>query len=217
LNDVFTMMHELGHAIHSIFSSKQPNMLSHASLPLAETASTFSETILMHRLLNESKDRDEKIALLVETIDSHYKSIIRQAYFVIFEEWAHEKIKDGVTKDEISAYYRSLLVEQFGGMDIPEIFNTEWVYIPHIFYTPFYCYAYVWGHMLSLSFYAMYKEQGQKFVDKYVEFLSSGSSKSTLDIMLAIGADPRSVAFWQKGFDVVKADVEELKRLVLEK
>ncbi len=217
LMSVFTMMHELGHGIHSTFSSKQTELLSHTRLPLAETASVFSEVLLMHRLLSETKNKEEKISLLVETMDEHYKSIMRQAYFVIFEEWAHENIKEGVTKQEISNYYRSLLKEQFGEMEIPEEFNVEWTYMPHIYYTPFYCYAYVWGQLLSLSFYAMYIEQGQKFVDKYVEFLSAGSSKSTLDIMLAMGADPRSEAFWQKGFDIVKADLEELKKLILEK
>lgn len=217
LNDVFTMAHELGHAIHDQFSSKQIEFLSHAKLPLAETASIFGETLLLNKFLDESKSKEEKIALLAQFMDSHYRSIPRQAYFVLFENWAHEKIKEGVTKKEMDDYYYSLLREQFGDMEIPEVFSHEWNYIPHIHKWPFYTYAYAWGHLLSLSLYAMYKEQGKRFIDKYVEFLSAGSSAPTTDIMLAIGADPRSEAFWQKGFDIIRGQLEELKKLTSEK
>ncbi|MFA6073299.1 MAG: M3 family oligoendopeptidase [Candidatus Woesearchaeota archaeon] len=213
LRDVSTMMHELGHAVHDVFSSKQTDLLAHPKIPLAETASIFAETLLEHRLIKESKDKKEKIALLISSIDSHYQSIPRQTYLVLFEIWAHERIKEGATKKEMDDYYHSLLVEQFGEMNIPEIFDHEWNYIPHIHHTPFYTYAYAWGNLLVLAFYAMYKEQGAKFVDKYIEFLSSGASKSTTDIMLAMGANPSSEAFWQKGFDMIKEEIEELKKL----
>ncbi|MGV8168519.1 MAG: M3 family oligoendopeptidase [Candidatus Nanoarchaeia archaeon] len=215
--DVSTMMHELGHAVHDIFSSKQINLLAHAKIPLAETASVFAETLLIKRFMAESKNKEEKIGLLVQVLDSHYQSIPRQAYFAVFENWAHEHIKDGVTKKEIDAFYRSLLVEQFGDMEIPELFDHEWNYMPHIHFTPFYVYSYAWGNLLVLSLYAMYKEQGKKFVDKYIDFLSAGASKSTTDIMLDIGADPRKEEFWQKGFDIIRQDLEELKRLVQDK
>ncbi|MGV8162064.1 MAG: M3 family oligoendopeptidase [Candidatus Nanoarchaeia archaeon] len=211
--DVTTMMHELGHAVHDIFSAKQIELLAHPKIPLAETASVFAETMLIKRFISQTKSKEEKIALLVQTIDSHYQSIPRQAYLVLFEIWAHENIKEGVTKKEMDDYYHSLLVEQFGDMEIPEVFDHEWNYIPHIHHTPFYTYSYAWGNLLVLSLYALYKEEGAKFVNKYVEFLSAGSSKSTKDIMKIVGADPDLEEFWQKGFDIIKEELEELKRL----
>jgi len=207
------MVHETGHAIHSIFSAKQIESLAHAKIPLAETASTFSEVLLIHDLINNAKNKEDKKGLLIKSLDSHYVSISRQTYFVIFEMWAHDKIKEGVTKKEMDEFYHSLLKEQFGDMEIPEIFDHEWNYIPHIHHTPFYCYGYSWGYLLVLSLYAMYKEQGQKFVEKYIEFLSAGSNGSIPDIMKIVGADSKSEAFWQKGFDIVKQEMDELKRI----
>jgi len=212
--DVSTMVHELGHAIHSIFSSKQTDMLSHAKIPLAETASTFAEVLLLNDLLQNSKSEEEKKSLLLNSLDSHYRSVLRQTYFVIFEIWAHEKVKEGVTKKEMDEYYMSLLKEQFGDMDIPEIFSHEWNYIPHIHHTPFYCYGYSWGHLLVLSLYAMYKKDGKKFIEKYIEFLSAGSSDTIPNLMKIMGADSKSEAFWQKGFDIIKSEINELKKLL---
>ncbi len=211
--DVFTMMHEFGHGIHDIFSSKQPNLVSHAKLPLAETASVFGEMLLASRWIDEAKNPKKKVSLLIQLLDNQWSTIIRQAYFIIFENWAHENIRLGKTKKEIDEFYYSLLKEQFGDMEIPEVFSHEWNYVPHIHASPFYCYAYAWGNLLVLSFYAMYKEQGKSFVDKYVNFLSEGSSKSTTDILKDMGVDPESEEFWQKGFDIIKKEVEDLKFL----
>jgi oligoendopeptidase F len=216
LNDVYTMMHELGHAVHSTFSAKQTDLLSHAKIPLAETASIFAETILSHKFIDQTKNKKEKIGLLINSMDSHYRSVPRQTYIVVFEQWAHDNVKEGVTKKQMDEYYHLLLEEQFGEMEMPELFDHEWNYIPHIHHTPFYCYGYSWGHLLVLSLYAMYKEQGSKFVDKYIEFLAAGSSASIPDIMLAIGADSKSEAFWQKGFDIIKGELEELKKIANE-
>jgi oligoendopeptidase F len=212
--DVSTMMHEIGHAIHSIFSAKQTEVLAHAKIPLAETASTFAELLLVHEMIEKTKDVEEKKSLLLYSLDQHYRSVTRQMYFVIFEMWAHEKIKDGVTKKEMDDYYYSLLKEQFGSMEIPEIFAHEWNYIPHIHHTPFYCYGYAWGHLLVLSLFAMYKKQGAKFVDKYIKFLSAGSNGSIPEIMKIVGADAKSEEFWQQGFEIIKSEIEELRKIV---
>lgn len=211
--DVFTMMHEFGHGIHDVFSSSQPDLLSHAKLPLAETASVFGEMLLASRFLDEADSPKKKASLLIQLLDNQWSTIIRQAYFVIFEEWAHENIRLGKTKKEIDEYYFSLLKEQFGEMEIPEIFSHEWNYVPHIHVSPFYCYAYAWGNLLVLAFYAMYKEQGKEFVEKYVKFLSAGSSKSTSDILKDMGVDPESEEFWKKGFDIIRKEVEDLKEI----
>jgi len=213
VRDIFTMMHEFGHGIHDIFSSTQTDLVAHAQLPLAETASVFGEMLLASRFLDEAKDSKKRASLLIQLLDNQWATIIRQAYFVMFEEWAHENIRNGKTKDEIDAFYSSLLKEQFGDMEVPEIFNHEWNYIPHIHASPFYCYAYAWGNLLVLAFYAMYKKEGDAFVEKYIKFLSAGSSKSTSDILKDMGVDPESEEFWQQGFDIIKQEVEDLKEI----
>lgn len=213
LRDVFTMMHEFGHGIHDIFCYKQTDLLYHPSLPMAETASVFGEMILADKMLSESKDRVEKMSLLVSHLDETWATVIRQTFFVLFEKMAHEKIREGATTQELDDLYYELLKEQFGDMEIGDVFKREWCVIPHIYHTPFYCYAYSWGKLLVLSLYGMYKEEGSDFIEKYIELLSTGGSKSPKDTLAPLGIDPKDASFWQKGFDVLKERIEELRKL----
>jgi oligoendopeptidase F len=213
LRDVFTMIHELGHGIHYTFSQVQTNFTYHASLPMAETASTFAEMLLADRMLKESKDDKIRQYILIQMLDNQYATIIRQIYFVIFEMYAHENIMKGATKEDLEKYYYSLLKEQFGSMKIPEIFRNEWNYIPHIHESPFYCYAYAWGNLLVLALFDMYKKDSKSFVEKYIKLLSYGGGKSPKDMLSEIGIDPADEKFWQRGFDTIKEEIKELKRL----
>ena len=213
LKDVFTIMHEFGHAIHDVFAMKQPDLLYGTSLPMAETASTFGEMVLADTMLRESGNDEVKKAILVHLLDGQYGTIMRQSYFVMFEQYAHGKIKEGMTKDELDAHYMFLLKEQFGSMKIPELFRHEWNYLPHIYHTPFYCYAYAWGNLLVLALFNMYKKQGKAFIDKYIELLSAGGSKSAADMLKPFGIDPSDEKFWQGGFDIIKDEIVQLKRL----
>ncbi|MBU1201961.1 MAG: M3 family oligoendopeptidase [Nanoarchaeota archaeon] len=214
LRDLFTMMHEFGHGIHGVFSRKQVNLLYNASLPMAETASIFGEMILTSKILKKSKNKEEKKSVLVYLIDRNYATIIRQAYFVYFEKFAHENIIKGITKEELDEKYFSLLKEQFGEMEVSTLFKHEWNYIPHIHTSPFYCYAYAWGNLMVLSLYSMYQKQGAEFIDKYVDILSAGGGKAPINILKEAGIDPTSELFWQEGFDMIKEEIEELKRLI---
>jgi len=213
LRDVFTMMHEFGHGIHDVLAMKQNYANYHTSLPMAETASIFGEMVLASRLLDEAKDPEVKKAILIKLLDQQYASITRQAYFVIFEQFAHGKIRDGLRKEELDAYYLSLLKEQFGSMQLPGIFRNEWRYIPHIYHTPFYCYAYAWGNLMVLALYSMYKKQGKSFIDKYASLLADGGSKSAAGMLKPFGINPEDEKFWQSGFDIIKEEITELRKL----
>lgn len=214
IKDVFTMIHELGHGVHDLFSGEnQADLEKHAALTICETASIFSEMLLADRMLRESKDAEEKKYVLTQLLDNQWATIIRQAYFVIFELYAHEQIIKGVSKDVLDEEYFRLLKEQFGDMHVPEIFRHEWNYIPHIHETPFYCYSYAWGNLFVLALFDMYKKDGKKFIDKYVELLSAGGSDSPTSLMKKLGVNPESEEFWQRGFDIVKQEIEELKRI----
>ncbi|MFA5796620.1 MAG: M3 family oligoendopeptidase [Candidatus Woesearchaeota archaeon] len=213
LRDVFTMMHEFGHGIHMTLSQKQKDLIQHASLPMSETASTFAEMLLANRMLKESTDSNEKKYILTSLLDNQYATIGRQAYFTLFEDYAHHHIIGQLTIEDLDAYYCDLLKEQFPGMDIPILFQNEWRYIPHIYESPFYCYAYAWGNLLVLALFEQYRKEGKKFVEKYITFLETGAAKSGYDMMQALGVDPTSEAFWQSGFDLIKEEIDELKKL----
>ena len=214
LDDVFTIAHELGHGIHDLFSNKQVSVSQHPSLPIAETASTFGEILLYNKLINECKDKKQKIKLLSDLIGDCYSTIVRQSYFVIFEKYAHEKILNGGTKEDLDNEYIRLLKEQFGDMEIPNEFKHEWNLIPHIHSSPFYCYSYSFGYLLVLSLYSLYKKDPSAFIPKYKEFLSSGGSKSVVELLSIFDLDPTKDEFWQGGFDMIKEFFAELLELV---
>lgn len=213
LNDLFTMMHEIGHGIHSICAREQTQFTFHSALPLAETASIFGENLLAHRLLKEA-DKKEKISILLKMLDGQYASIQRQAYFVMFEEKAHELVSKNATVNELDLAYIKNLKEQFGIIKVDNVFKHEWKYIPHIFHTPFYCYAYSFGNLLVLALYKMYEEEGEKFVPKYLKILSYGGSESPEKILKEVGIDITKESFWQKGYDIIKEEIKELKKIV---
>lgn len=218
LNDVSTLAHELGHALHDILACKEHNIFTnHPSLPLAETASIFSERLLSDRLMSESKNKKVKKQLLVERIDGSFASVLRQSYFVIFEKQAHDLINstEGTNLDELCDLYMSTLEEQFGNtIEIQKHFKNEWMRIPHIFRTPFYCYAYSIGELLTLSLFEEYKEKGKEFVSKHKRILSAGGSDIPEYILKNEDIDISKKDFWQKGFDIIKKDVIDLEKLL---
>jgi oligoendopeptidase F len=213
-DDVATMAHELGHAIHSLLASGHSIFTQGACLPLAETASTFGEMILVDCLLEEERDEKVRRDLLFRQVDDSYATIMRQAYFALFEKQAHEMIQKGASVDEISEAYFKNLKDQFGkSVDISEEFKWEWVSIPHIYRTPFYVYAYAFGQLLVLSLYKQFKEEGESFKPRYIRLLSAGGSDAPAKVLADAGVDIRQPAFWQGGFDVVDGLVRQLEKM----
>ncbi|HKU82439.1 MAG TPA: M3 family oligoendopeptidase [Candidatus Nitrosocosmicus sp.] len=215
LRDISTMAHEFGHAIHSVLAADKPISVQHPSLPLAETASVFGEMILNDRLLDKVKKNDKKI-LLAEQIDDFYATIMRQAYFTLFEISVHEAIgKNSATNiDELSEIYMDNLREQFGNsLKLSDDFKYEWLYIPHFYHSPFYCYAYSFGNLLVMSLYQQFKNEGKEFIPKYIRILSAGGSKKPEDLLLNEGIDISKEDFWQRGFNLVGDKINELNHI----
>ena len=211
--DVFTVAHELGHAVHSMAASDKSILVSDAPLPLAETASTFSE-LLLYDNLSDKISADEKKIMLSEKIDDLYATIMRQSFFTLFEIEAHKQIAQSTTIEEISKTYSHNLKEQFGNsVDTSDDFALEWSCIPHFFHTPFYCYAYSFGNLLALSLFQRYKKEGQDFVSSYINILSAGGSKKPELLLNEYGIDISSSRFWQDGFDYVHDQVKQLSAL----
>jgi oligoendopeptidase F len=212
MRDVSTMAHEFGHAIHSMFASNKPILVSHAPLPLAETASVFGE-MLLNEEIYKKLNREKKKIFLAEQIDDMYATIMRQAFFTIFEIEAHKHIvKQSVTIDNISNLYMENLETQFGdSIRISDDFKWEWLYIPHFFHSPFYCYAYSFGNLLVLSLYEQYLEEGKSFISKYLKILSAGGSEKPETLLIDSGFNIADSSFWQQGFDLIKMKINKLK------
>ncbi|MCA9471904.1 MAG: M3 family oligoendopeptidase [Nitrospirales bacterium] len=213
--DVSTLAHELGHAVHGMLAHEHSVLTFHSSLPLAETASIFGEQLLSENFLNQERKVQARRALLVTQLDDLYATILRQAYFVEFERQAHAMVSEGATIDALASTYLQLLREQFGrNITIPEAFQWEWLGIPHIFASPFYCYAYSFGNLLVLALYQRYKNEGQSFVPKYLNLLSAGGSASPESLLTPLNVNIRSEKFWQEGFHRIADLVETLDRIM---
>ncbi|MCK4316222.1 MAG: oligoendopeptidase F, partial [Anaerolineae bacterium] len=214
VDDVLTLAHELGHAVHALMAGDHSAFTFHSALPLAETASVFSEMALNDRLLREEDDPAVRRDLLARVLDGAYATIARQAYFVLFELEAHRRAVEGATADDLCALYMDNLHEQFGdAVDASDDFRWEWIAIPHIYSTPFYCYAYSFGHLLVLALYQQYKTEGGSFVPRFLRILAYGGSQSPEHIISEAGFDMASPDFWQGGFDVLQGFLDELEAL----
>jgi oligoendopeptidase F len=208
---IATLAHELGHAIHALLAAEHSVLTFHSALPMAETASVFSEMLLTERLLAEEDDPEVRRDLLAEAVDDAYATILRQAYFVLFERDAHRMIAEGKTMENLNQHYLANLTQQFGdSVEVSEDFQYEWICIPHIYHTPFYCYAYSFGQLLSLALYQQYKQEGASFIPKFLKILAYGGAASPQHILSEAGIDMADPEFWRGGFKVVEGMVDEL-------
>jgi oligoendopeptidase F len=217
VRDVATLAHELGHAIHSMMAEHHSQLTQHSSLPLAETASVFAEMIMTDKLLAQEKDPAVRRDLLAGAVDDIYATVMRQAYFVLFEKAAHAAILKNKSAKELNALYMANLAEQFGdSLEIGEEFQHEWVSIPHIYSTPFYCYAYSFGQLLVLALYRRYQQEGDAFKPGYLKILAYGGSARPEAILQEAGIDITDPVFWQGGFDVIREMIDELESIRLD-
>jgi len=216
-DDMATMAHELGHAIHSMLAAHHSVLTWHSNLPLAETASTFGEMLLIDRLLKTESDPAVRRDLLFRQIDDAYATIQRQVFFALFEREAHEMVHEGASVDELANAYMHNLHTQFGdAVEVSDEFRWEWVSIPHIFDVPFYVYAYAFGQLLVFSLYQQYKAEGEAFKPRYLKILSTGGSKAPIKVLSEAGVDVSQPSFWQGGYDFIRQQIEALERIPLE-
>ena len=216
VRDVATIAHELGHAVHSMMAEDHSILTQHSSLPLAETASVFAEMVMNDQLLAEEKDPLVRREILAASVDDIYATVMRQAYFVMFEQSAHQAIMDNASPQELDRLYLENLSEQFGdSVEVSDEFQYEWISIPHIYHTPFYCYAYSFGQLLVLSLYRRYQQEGDAFKPGYLKLLATGGSARPQEILEGAGIDMTDPEFWQAGFDVIRGMIDELEAMTL--
>lgn len=213
-DDVATMAHELGHGIHSLMAQEHTAFTQHACLPLAETASTFGEMMLVDKLLAHETNEAVRRDLLFRQMDDAFATILRQNYFSMFEKTAHEMIAKGAQVNDLAEAYIENLHDQFGdSVDIPEEFRWEWVMIPHFYGVPFYVYAYAFGQLLVLALYKQYQVEGDAFKPRYLKILEAGGSVAPVKLLQDTGIDVTTADFWQGGYDMIGDMVSALEKL----
>lgn len=216
LNSMFTLTHEMGHALHSYYSdTNQKYRDAQYTIFLAEVASTLNEALLMHYMLNKSTDPKEKMYLLTYYADQFRTTVFRQTMFAEFEMIVHDRAEKGeaLTPQLLSEIYYDLNVKYYGpGMVIDKDIEMEWARIPH-FYTSFYVYKYATGFSAATSFSKQILEEGTPAVERYLGFLKSGGSDFSINILNKAGVDmssPEPIKQAMSVFENLIAQMEQL-------
>lgn len=215
LNSMFTLAHEMGHALHSYYSDKeQPYRDAQYTIFLAEVASTLNESLLMDYLLKRTNDPKEKMYLLTYYADQFRTTVFRQTMFAEFELIIHEKSEAGesLTPQLLSEIYYELNQKYHGGgMVVDQDIEMEWARIPH-FYTSFYVYKYATGFSAATSFAQQILDEGQPAVDRYLGFLKSGGSDFSINILKKAGVDMSTPDPIRQAMSVFEELIEEMEQ-----
>ena len=217
MTDVFTVAHEMGHALHSYKSSEtQPYAKANYTIFLAEIASTVNEVLLLKYLYKESKDVEFKKYLLTYYMDMIRATLFRQTQFAEFEQLAHEKAEAGeaLTKESLCALYYDLNKQYYGeGIVHDEQIAYEWARIPH-FYNAFYVYKYATGIISAVSIVKRILTEGESAVEDYFRFLSAGGSDDPVSILQKAGVDLTTKTPFEVAMQEFKNTLDEFKQLI---
>jgi len=213
LDDVSTVAHELGHAIHFSLASKQSLLNYGPTTPMAETASVFGEIVLATRLLAAERDPTVRRALIAMRIEDVIATVFRQVMYTRWEQQAHARRAEGVaTADEYGALWRAQLERLYGpSVRLGELDRWGWIGIPHFIHSRFYCYSYAFGQLLVLALYRRYAEEGDRFVPRYLDLLAGGGSGTPEELLARVGVDVHAPAFWQQGFATLSSLIDEFR------
>lgn len=217
LNDMFTLAHELGHSMHSFFTRKtQPFVYGSYTIFVAEVASTLNEALLTNHMLQTRDDPSLRRRLIVQQLEDIRTTILRQTMFAEFELDMHQRVDQGepLTADGLSERYRELVGRYHGpGVTLNDEIALEWARIPHFYYN-FYVYQYATGLSAALALSKQIVREGQPAIDRYLNFLSSGSSKSSIDLLRGAGVDMKTPAPIQAAMDEFDTLMDELETVL---
>jgi oligoendopeptidase F len=189
--DVYTLAHEAGHAMHGFYSNQtQPFVTAGYTIFVAEVASTVNETLLTWHLLDRATSDAERFAVLAQFLDDVRSTLVRQTLFAEFERWTHAQVEAGaaLTADNLSAEYARLFGEYFAGVAVDEPVEIEWARVPH-FYRGFYVYQYATGLAAAIALARAIREEGAPAVERYLAFLASGGSDYSIELLRRAGVD----------------------------
>jgi oligoendopeptidase F len=214
--DVMTLAHELGHGVHQVLAGGQGALMCSTPLTLAETASVFGEMLTFRALLDKTKDKRERKAMLAQKVEDMINTVVRQIAFYEFERKVHTARKEGeLTSDQIGELWMSVQADSLGpAIDLSGGgYETFWSYIPHFIHSPFYVYAYAFGDCLVNSLYAVYQNAAEGFQDKYFALLKAGGTKHHSELLPPFGLDASDPSFWSKGLSMIEGLIDELEAL----
>jgi oligoendopeptidase F len=217
LDNVFTVAHELGHSIHSYFTRKtQPYIYGDYSIFVAEVASTANEALLMDYMLKNVKDKNEKLYLLNHYLESFRTTVFRQTMFAEFEKTINEYLEDGgaLTADYLCETYKKIN-ELYYGPDVvvDDEIAMEWARIPHFYYN-YYVFQYATGYSAAVALSEKILEEGKPAVDRYINFLKSGSSDYPLNVLKAAGVDMTTEEPVNNAMKLFSKLVDEMDKLI---
>ena len=217
LKDVFTIVHEMGHSMHSYYTRKtQPYTYGDHSIFTAEVASTVNESLLMQHLLSTETDPEMRKYLINYYIEEFRTTLFRQTMFAEFEMLTHREIENGgvLTAEWMCDIYNDLNKKYFGpALADDEYIKYEWARIPH-FYRAFYVYQYATGYSAANAISKKILEEGAPARDNYIEFLKSGSSDYPVELLKIAGVDMSSPEPVRMAMETFKGLVEELEKLL---
>lgn len=216
LDHVFTLAHEMGHAIHSYYSdANQPYVNAAYKIFVAEVASTCNESLLIQHLLKITEDEEEKTYLINHFLEQFKGTLYRQTMFAEFEKIAHSMVQngEGVTADRLCGIYYNLNKEYFGDdIVIDKEIELEWARIPH-FYNPFYVYQYATGLSAAIALSKRILEEGKPAVEDYMKFLTGGSSQDPIELLKIAGVDMTSSEPIETALELFGNLLEELQKI----
>lgn len=216
LDHVFTLAHEMGHAIHSYYSdANQPYVNAGYKIFVAEVASTCNESLLIQHLLKITEDEEEKTYLINHFLEQFKGTLYRQTMFAEFEKIAHSMVQngEGVTADRLCGIYYNLNKEYFGDdIVIDKEIELEWARIPH-FYNPFYVYQYATGLSAAIALSKRILEEGKPAVEDYMKFLTGGSSQDPIELLKIAGVDMTNSEPIETALELFGNLLEELQKI----
>ena len=216
LNDIFTLIHETGHAMHTYYSNEtQPYTYAGYKIFVAEVASTCNEVILIDYLLKHSRSDEEKKYLYGHYLEQFKGTLFRQTMFAEFEMITHRMAQDGevLNAESLCGTYKKLNEKYFGkDMVIDEEIAYEWARIPH-FYTPFYVYQYATGFSAAIALSGKILREGEAAVEQYKKFLKGGSSMYPLELLRLAGVDMEQKKPVEDALQVFSEYLDEMERL----
>ena len=209
--DMFTLAHEAGHAMHGYYSNAaQPYPTAQYTIFVAEVASTVNETLLTWHLLDRATSDAERFAVLGQFLDDVRGTIVRQTMFAEFERWTHAQLEAGsaLTAENLSDEYRRLYGEYFAGVALEDVVSIEWARVPH-FYRGFYVYQYATGLAAAIALARAIREEGQPAIERYLQFLASGGSDYPIELLKRAGVDMTTPDPVRSALDEFAARVDE--------
>ncbi len=216
LDDMFTLAHELGHSMHSLFTRRtQPYPYGDYTIFVAEVASTLNEALLTNHLLQRTTDRALRMYLLDHAMENYRTTLYRQTLFAEFEQQAHARAEAGeaLTPELLDGIFKALNDLYYGpAVQVDDLIQYEWSRIPH-FYSSFYVYQYATGISASAALAQQILTQGEPATRRYLRFLSSGSSEYSIDLLRGAGVDLASPEPVQAALDTFARYIDEMERL----